>query len=219
MKTRTPLIAMALCVNLIGCAVQQPARSPTGWTDAEIGAAFAAQETRCAQSLLDPRIDPIRKHIPLSNNATPTIEQLASKKKPNAAEKEALLVLDTVVTTCADEKIKIYKDSGAPSIYSDQYQDLSLASKQAKARLWAGQITFGEYLNALTENNRNADERLRAQLDKMRANEIQQAQLAAQQQQANAQTLMLFNQASARYRKPVQTNCVRFGSQTSCTSY
>lgn len=218
MKTIHRLTAIAICASLVGCAVQQPARTSTGWTKADVNAAFAAQENRCEQSLLDPRLDPIRKYIPFGNDATPTIEQLASKKKPNASEKEAVLVLDGISTVCFEERIQILKDSGAPSRYSDVYQDHLLSQRQARARLWSGQSTFGDYVNASTENRQKASERWRAVADSARANELQQAQAIAQQQQANAQTLMLFNQAMSKYR-PVQTNCYKVGGQTSCTSY
>lgn len=182
-------------------------------------AAIASANDRCDQSVKDPRIDPIRAYIPITNPESATIPQLASKKKPNALEKEAILVWDSMLSTCVQDHISVYKAIGAPANYIDNFQTLALAQKQAKARLWSGQISYGEYLTISTENRKKSAERSQKILEGMQADELHRAQLAAQQSQAAAQALMLFNQAAQPYRRPVQTNCVRIGSQTSCSSY
>lgn len=219
MKT-TPLITvLMLCVTLIGCAAQQPARTSTGWTKAEVDVALAAAGDRCNQRLSDSQIDPLRPHINISNIEDSTVQQMGSKQKPTPVEKNAILAWNDAQHYCQMEYAEVYKASGMPPRMIQNHQDLWLLQKQAKAKLWAGQITYGAYINESVTNRREAAERNRAILDGIKATEMQQAQVAAQQRQATAQTLMMFNQAAGLYRQPVQTNCVKIGSQTSCTSY
>lgn len=219
MKT-TPLItALMLCATLIGCATQQPARTSTGWTKAEVDVALSAANDRCHQRLSDSQIDPLRPHINISNIEDSTVQQMGSKLKPTPAEKTAILAWDEAQNYCQTEYTEVYKVTGMPPRVLQNYQDLWLLQKQAKAKLWAGQITYGAYINESVTNRRGAAERNRAFWDGVKATELQQAQVTAQQRQATAQTLMMFNQAAGLYRQPVQTNCVKIGGQTSCTSY
>lgn len=211
-STICTILAIAL---LSGCAHQQDQQS----TRIDADAAIASANDRCDQSVKDPRIDPIRGYIPITNPESATIPQLASKKKPNASEKEAILVWDSILSTCVQDHISVYQAIGAPANYINNFQTLASAQKQAKARLWSGQISYGEYLRISTENRSKSAERSQKILEGMQADELQRAQLAAQQSQAAAQALMLFNQAAQPYRRPVQTNCVRIGGQTNCTTY
>lgn len=216
----TPLITvLMLCVTLIGCAAQQPARTSTGWTKAEVDVALAAAVERCNQRLSDSQIDPLRPHINISNIEDSTVQQMGSKQKPTPVEKDAILAWDDAQNYCQTELTEVYKVTGMPPRLLQNYQDLWLLQKQAKAKLWAGQITYGTYINESVTNRRGAAERNRAFWDGVKATELQQAQVTAQQRQATAQTLMMFNQAAGLYRQPVQTNCVKIGGQTSCTSY
>lgn len=221
MKPSAALTIITICVSLLGCAVQQPARTSTGWTQADIDAATAAANRRCDERVADPKIDPIRQHIPLLGSDNPTLQQIASKKKPTAREKEAILAWDAALAMCQQDHIDIDIAAGTHqnSPYAANYKSLMANQKQAKARLWAGQISYGEYIEVSTANRKKWSDRQQEIQDGVRASEIQRAQAIAQQQQATAQTLMLFNRASSQYRQPVQTNCVRFGGQTSCTSY
>lgn len=220
MKTNIALSTLTLCVSLLGCAVQQPARTSTGWTQADIDAAIAAANRRCDERVADTKIDPIRQYIPLSSPENATLIQIGSKKKPNAREKDAIVAWDAALGICIQELKDIDTAAGiSPNQYNANYDSLYLAQKQAKAQLWAGQITYGQYIETSVANRKRFSERQQEISDRVRATEIQQAQAIAQQQQATAQALMLFNRASSQYRQPVQTNCVRFGGQTSCTSY
>lgn len=221
MKTCTALIAIALCASLIGCAVQGPPRTSTGWTQADINAALAAANRRCDERIADPRIDPIRQYIPLSGPESASLQQIASKKKPNAREKDAILVWDAALAECTQDlrDIDIAAGININSPYHVNSNTLYSAQKQAKAQLWAGQISYGQYIEISVANRKKHSEREQEITDGIRAAEIQRAQAIAQQQQANAQTLMLFNRAASQYRQPVQTNCIKYGNQTNCTSY
>lgn len=219
MKNNSVLSVLILSVGLVGCATQQTPRTSTGWTKAEVDVAVAAARDRCEQRLSDSRIDSIRLHINVSNIEDSTVQQMASKQKPTTVEKGAILAWDEAQNYCQTEFTEVYKVTGMPPKMIQNYLDLLLLQKQAKAKLWAGQITYGAYINESITNRREAAAKNRAVLDGIQATELQQAQVAAQQQQANAQTLMLFNRASSQYRQPIQTNCVRIGNQTSCSSY
>lgn len=220
MKTKSALIAITLCVSILGCAVQQTSRTSTGWTQADIDSAIAEANQRCDARVADPKIDPIRQHLPLLRTESATLQQMGSKKKPTSREKDAIVAWDAALELCMQELKNVDLAAG---IRQDQYEanadSLFLAQKQAKAKLWAGQISYGEYIEAATANRRKWADRQQEIRDGIRSAQIQQAQANAQQQQATAQALMLFNQTASRYRQPVQTNCVKIGGQTSCTSY
>ena len=221
MKTRIVLTALTFCISLLGCAIQQTPRTSTGWTQADIDAATAEANRRCDARVADPKIDPIRQHIPVMDPDNATLLQIASKKKPTAREKDAILAWDAALTLCQQDHIDVDIAAGTyqNSPYAANYKSLMLANKQAKARLWAGQISYGEYIEITAANRKKWSDRQQQIQDGVRASEIQRAQAIAQQQQATAQTLMLFNRASSQYRQPVQTNCVKIGGQTSCSSY
>lgn len=220
MKPTALLTTIMVSLSLLGCATsQQVQRTPTGWTHEEVNAALFAADNLCTERLSDPALNPIRAHIPIENGDDATIKQLASKKKPNSAEKEAILVWDGVTTACVQNIVNVNRQAGALPSYVANLEALGQAQKQAKARLWAGQISYGEYLAVSSTNRKEFGKRAQEILDGAAAAEMQRAQAAAQQAQANAQALMLFNQASRQYRRPVQTNCVRIGGQLSCTSY
>ncbi len=217
----------ALTVTVLtGCAHHQANTYSQIWSQNELDAQLEVTNKQCAETLRsDKRLDPIRSYLPLGTGEKPTIQQLASKKKPTPKEKESILLLDLIVTQCIDDRIAILSNpqSGISKQIVNINKSWAQSLTKAKANLWAGKTTYGEYLVSYQEINASVIKEAEA----THANEqtqyqnakYQQAQLAIQQQQATAQTLMLFNQAAKTYRGPVQTNCVRIGGQTSCTSY
>ena len=221
MKTKIALTALTICASLLGCAVQQTPRTSTGWTQADIDAAIAEANRRCAVRAADPKIDPIRQYIPIQNPDSATLQQIASKRKPNAREKDAIVALDAAVSDCRQELLDIDTAAGisVDPRHAANFKQLSLDLKQAKAQLWSGQVSYGQYIEISAASRKKWSDRQQEISDGIRASEVQQAQAAALQQQAAAQALMLFNRASYQYRQPVQTNCVKIGGQTSCTSY
>lgn len=219
MKPVALITSLMVSMSLLGCVTSQQAqRTPTGWTNEEVNQAMQAADKKCIDRVADPSIDPIRKHIPVNGEAA-TIQQLASKKKPSSAEKQAILAWESATAACIQDVLNVNRQAGALPSYIANMEALGQAQKQAKARLWAGQISYGDYLAISSTNLMEFKKRAQEISDGAAAAAAQRAQLAAQQQQATAQTLLLFNQASRVYRPPVQTNCVRIGGQTSCTSY
>lgn len=194
----------------------------------------------------DTRLDPLRPHVPLGSKDMP-VDMLASTKKPTSNEKKAILTWDEIVTECGNDRVAILKKYNANSevvANTEAYYD---QQKSLKAKLWSGKITYGQYLNAVKENQRLTkanqsviNEKIQqrqqqAQMQQAQINSVNAQAAAAvmsaqaQQQSANAQTMMMFNQAQQQQRKqfnapgtatnPVQTNCTKMGNSVNCQTY
>ena len=126
-------LGAAAILLLSGCAGQQ-------------GVRHAEEISKyCAQRYADPRIDPVRSKmlIPISVTEPQAIEILANRERPNAVEREALLVLAEARLAC--NKFS-YERLGPPPAYRAASQDRVTASF---ADLYAGDITYGEFAKTL----------------------------------------------------------------------
>ena len=213
-------IALSVVVGLSGCGVMQHSQYQQQ-RQANIDQANAqldAINQRCAATLKsDPRLDPIRPHI--NFDGASSVQQLASTKKPTAKEKQAILVWDEIGSGCFADREAVYRKAGAPAYLAQNTMEHAAAAKQAKANLWAGNYTYGMYLKVSEENYQKASKAAiageQAEQHRQQQAQIQQAQInavnaqaaaavmsaQAQQQSANAQTMMMFNQAQQQQRE------------------
>lgn len=241
---RKILLVLAVISSLSGCGVMQQREQQARIDRAK--AELRENNERCSSLFkTDVRLDPLRPYISFDGQAT--IEQLASTKKPSAKEKQALLVYDELASQCFSERESILVKSDAPYYMIKSTRDYATAAKQAKADLWSGKITYGQYLKVAKQNWQNSEnERIsgaQAERQQQQQAQMQQAQInaanaqaaaavmsaQAQQQSANAQTMMMFNQAQQQQRQqfnapgtatnPVQTNCNRIGNSVNCQTY
>lgn len=245
-------IVLSVVFGLSGCGVmhqyqqqqmQQQQQAKMDQQNAELD----ALGQRCKNQFeTDTRLDPIRERVSFRSEDI-TVEQLASTKKPTAKEKTAILAWDQISSDCTLERIAIMGRYGANPAYIQNLRNLLDSQKQLKASLWAGKISYGQYLTAAKENASNYRKEniaIASNLNQQaRQAQMQQAQInavnaqaaaavmsaQAQQQSANAQTMMMFNQAQQQQRKqlnapgtatnPVQTNCNRTGNSVNCQTY
>lgn len=208
------LIILSVVFGLSGCGAmqqyqyqqQQQAKIDTA------KAKIAELNSRCTGSFKsDPRLDPLRPYMTFDGKES--IQQMSSTKKPNAKEKQAILVFDELASECIAERVAILQAADAPYFMIQGTREYGLAAKQSKADLWAGKLTYGQYLKQAHQNYQNAENARvaaaqeydqRQQQAQMRQAQINAANAQAtaavmsaqaQQQSANAQTMMMFNQA------------------------
>lgn len=231
------LAFLAICsIAISGCASIQQQQNQAKIDQAK--AELKLLNERCAGTFqTDPRLDPLRPYI--SFNGNNTIEQLASNKKATAKEKQAILVYDQISSECFAERLALLQGAGAPYFMIQTTRDYASAAKQAKAELWAGKYTYGQYNQVAEQNFKNSENAriagAQAEDQRQQQAQIRQAQInsanaqanaailsaQAQQQIANNDTMRAFTQAQQRNLpvQPVQTNCYKMGNQVNCTTY
>lgn len=137
-----------------------------------------------------------------------TLVQLSDSSFPDALDKEAILALDRILTPMASEAMQLFNTKGAPGNNTIVQQYLG-ASKDNLLSLYQGAITFGEF-------NRTAKKLYEIQMELV--GKLQ----AASDQQANAawanSLKSMGDSYQARQRATVNTNCITYGSNVSCTS-
>lgn len=232
------IVALAFAIGLSGCGLMQQYQEQQNV--AKFEAENAELTARCKTMYeTDPRLDSLRSYVNFSGK-TDSIEQLSSTKKPTAKEKQAILVWDEISSQCISDRIGLYAKYNAPAGFAQNTREFGMQQKQLRADLWAGKISYGDFLKATQRNIdtlQRAQNNLRQQLsNEQYQRQMQQAQLQAQQDQAAAQrqaaaaqTMMLFNQAQQQQRQqfnapgtatnPVQTNCNRIGNSVNCQTY
>lgn len=249
---RKTVLVLAVISSLSGCGVMQQyqmqqAQQQHEQKMAQYNAELEALGQACKnQFLTDPRLDPLRSHINFGKEDD-SLEQLASTKKPTTKEKAAILAWDEISSSCANDRVKLFEKYNAPLGFAQNFRKFRDAQQQLRANLWAGKISYGQYLKAAKENyatlNKDNQELEASLQQQARQAQMQQAQInavnaqaaaavmsaQAQQQSANAQTMMMFNQAQQQQRQkfnapgtaanPVQTNCNRIGNSVNCQTY
>jgi hypothetical protein len=246
------VIALSVVLGLSGCGLMQQYQQQQMQQQQQIKMdQYKAELDALAQSCnsqfaTDPGLDPLRVHINFGSS-TDSLEQIASTKKPTAKEKPAILIWDEIASKCTEEREKLLIKYNAPAGFVQNLRKFGDEQKQLRANLWAGKISYGQYLKSAKANYSNLDKEnqaLEVSLQQQaRQAQMQQAQInavnaqaaaavmsaQAQQQSANAQTMMMFNQAQQQQRKqfnapgtatnPVQTNCNRIGNSVNCQTY
>lgn len=246
------VIALSVVLGLSGCGLMQQyqlhqMQEQQDQKMAQFDAESKLDDQTCKNQLMtNPSLDPLRAHVSFSIDDA-TVEQLASTKKPTAKEKTAILLWDQIASGCFDARIKLLEKYGANAAYAQNLRTLKSSQTQLKASLWAGKISYGQYLKTSQENiagYRKENIAIESNLQQQaRQAQMQQAQInavnaqaaaavmsaQAQQQSANAQTMMMFNQAQQQQRQkfnapgsptnPVQTNCTSMGGTVNCQTY
>ncbi len=169
------------------------------------------------QLATDVRLDPIRGYLALGSDKKPSIVQLSSTKRASGREKNAILAWDEIVSECYSQEQQIYRENNAPEMYIQNSVELEAKQKQLRADLWAGKISYGDYLKSSQKNRMDSRSELSSRQDERTAREAQlrnqenqtralQEQANAQNRQAAAQTMMMFNQASQQQMQQQQAN-------------
>ena len=154
----------------------------------------------------------------------PTIQMLADKTTPTEEERQALVSFTSVRQSCIAEGTSYRRANMPPEVWM-QIEGLGEQTTLLFARLYASDITYGDYNRIHMEQTRNAmirlanSDRQRAQAqasdDERRGQAFLQGLQAAQQQQYQQQML---RQQQIQMNRPVTTDCSRFGNSVTCTS-
>lgn len=219
-KVRRLLLLLAL-LPLAGCVTPggglQQAKRPTSSDDPSNG---------CFASIAyDARFVPLRDKIAINLKPDkPTLEMMSDPSKVTPEEKRLLSVWKVARDTCADMGASFRAQYAPPEDRANIAVGMA-ATDALTARLYSGEITYGEF-NRLRANNavtgqargaateqreREANAAAAAQEDARRQAAVNQAFQNLQQQQMQNQLLLNQNRA-------VTTKCQRFGNQVSCTT-
>jgi hypothetical protein len=162
--------------------------------------------------------------------ATPSVEALADKSKATDAEKLAISEHSAARQKCVLLGMSYRRENLPPEVVFAE-EDAEAALTVLMAKLYAGDITFGEYNNARLENRAKLQARLvavdrqiaqdNAQVEAANAARRQAANQALQQTLQNQQMILLQQQQmqTPPARGIVNTDCTRTGNRTNCTSY
>ncbi len=204
-----------LVLMLAGCAAQRPAY------DSSLDAS-----ARCMAELRGtPAAAVISSKATLNGLEQPTVEMLADSSYASESEKAAISTYSRARAMCRDLG-EGYRASVIPPVFKLRQDSVFSGTTALLARLYGGQITWGQFNNERGRAVREAQQDLMQTASRMQAADQEQRQRAAaafsnslaQQQQIQLQQQML-NQQMYQQNRPVQTNCNRFGNQVSCTTY
>jgi hypothetical protein len=221
---RTTLVAMLLAaaVSSAGCVTPGKQAYKPSAADDPSNACFASL-------MVDKRFDVLRPKIAI--NVKPSelpLEMMADKSTPTAEEKQALGVWKIARDTCMAHG-ESFRQSYAPPAYRATLTSNVTRVHDLTAKLYAAEITYGEFNRARAGNAATAQEQLAnvAQQEReqnareedrrrvaagMALQNIQNQQLILQQQQHQQQLIL-------QQSRPTNTNCSRIGNQVNCTTY
>lgn len=194
-------------------------------------------ESECANYGVDPRTEALSGKVPLTlaeANAPPALAQLTDNNKASAKEKAALIALEEVRGPCI-QRMFAWAGRYLPPAAVSLFEQAQTNGKLLRARLYAGEITYGEWHRATYE----AQTRFKTALADLDASLQQQAlaaqhayaaqqQAAALQQQAAAaqlqNALQYFQLQNQSYYQslpatPITTRCYRVGQSVNCQSW
>lgn len=196
--------------------------SPQQTRMADMRASEERMDAICDASVKNPILDPIRDKMP-SKISKATIAQLSDASMPNDQEKAVLLAMDDVIAECRSAQIKNIEMFGAPGT-SAALLNLFQREKMARAALWQGKITFGQYNTARSESSAEFVQSANAAVQSARQAQAQDdaarraaaLQYLSSRPQPSIQPIVPYVMPTSR---PIQTNCIRNGATTNCTSY
>ena len=103
--------------------------------------AAADADALCRAGYADSKIDPLRSKLPFTG--APTFQQLADTDRADDAQQAALIELDRARIACANAQVKELAD--APPAMLAAFDRAVKLEQVARADLFTGKLTFGEY--------------------------------------------------------------------------
>ncbi|MDQ0571509.1 hypothetical protein QFZ42_003343 [Variovorax paradoxus] len=227
-KSTIAALSLAICAgSLVGCVTpgSQVRRTPSP------GEILANDPTTgCMKRLSE---DPyIITHLAdktgIGKSGQPTLQMLTDKSRATGEEKEALSAYSAARDQCLSLGAN-YRRANMPGNIVFDLESSGQRTTLLLAKLYAGELTYGEYNSARLENmqklrgNLTASDQQNAQAraadeDRRRADagialqNMQNQQMLLQQQQQQQQLMLQQN-------RPRTTNCNRLGNQMNCTTY
>lgn len=225
------LLLIAL-LSLAGCAVPQQRQAPPRYVSSEDPTQQCMDRLRTDVFL----VQTLGPKTGFGSNTPPSLELRADKSTPSQEEKQALSMYAAARQQCKMVG-ESYRRSTVPPVIAAAMDAGWNGIDNLLAKLYAGDITFGQYNQMRVENGAQANDKIRsaaavldqaqAQADAQNAANRQMAagmlmqslqqQQALQQQQQQLQQQQLYQMQ--QNNRTINTNCQRFGNQVNCTSY
>ncbi len=214
MNFRATLSLVAVAGSLVGCVTPgggvQKASRPTAADDPSMGC--------FAEIAYDKRFVPLREKIAINLRAEkPTLEMMSDPSTPTPEEKALLGVWKIARDTCMDRGAS-FRAQYAPPEYRSNLSMGAAAVDVLTARLYSGEITYGQFNRDRAANAVQGQARGAAIEQREReANAVAAAQEEDRRRQAvgnalqNMQTQQLIQQQQRAYQMPIQR-------QTTCNS-
>lgn len=211
------LLLLIALVPLAGCVTPGPQQVKRGPNDDPSRACFDALA-------YDKRFVPLRDRIAINLPASqPTIQMLADKSSPTPDEKLALGEWAAARDGCLAQGAA-FRAAYAPPTYTTWMSSNVTTVKLLVARLYAGEISYGEFNRQRAE----ASESSKAYAAGMAQRDREQAAAAEERRRQDAgaalqnfQNQLLIQQQIRNQQiqnAPLQTTCQRFGNRVDCTT-
>lgn len=213
------LTAAAIAIALTGCANMRP--GPPAATPAQLMAADPT--TSCMKRLgEDPYIiTNLAAKTGIGRTGSPTLEMFADKSYANEEERKALSAYSAARQQCIDLGAS-YRRQNLPAQVTLTMEQGGQNVTFLLAKLYAGEITFGDYNTRRVQNGSEARTRL-SEYDQQRQRQQQaeadQRRIESNNALQNFNNQMLQQQQINNANRPRTTNCQRMGSQVNCTTY
>ena len=207
MKTKFLIGFAVVTMTLAGCETMQ--QQPRRLTSAD------DPSNSCFRGMdIDPRFKPlVAKLGTISRADQASIEMMASTDKPTPEEKTALSIWGASRQECTAMG-RSFRSVNAPNGWASAYESQQSAVLQAIARLYSGDITYGQFI---IERQRIATIAA-GQFADISGRDSQARAQHAQQEAARADAALQMMLIQQQQNRPITTNCNRFGNNVNCTT-
>lgn len=194
-------LGVLLLAALAGCASNRMEAFKQGLQE---------QDGACRKIYADSSVDPIRAKVPsLSDVRIAPLEMLTDQSRATDGQRQAILAFDRLALKCAQGYATVFAEHLGQGYVAVHWRAVS-RMQAARAELYKGAITFGEYVsfgNTVADDSRAAF----ADLDR------QQAAMNLQRQSAAAQSLGAAAAAMSLMPRPLNCTSVRTGAVTTAS--
>lgn len=211
------LVSVLAIALLSGCATPQQRAA-----EAQQAVKNVIEEMKLATDS-DRALDPIRNKIPLNDPRDASLSMLALTAFPTEPEKQAIDAWQTLIRTQRPRAMAViqhYYPWAVPIFNMGHSASLSLA-----ADLYAGKLSYGDFNKKHLALENRLEQALQQREGEVRQQQMQAAQVAAQQSLAmsaalaNYQTYLSNQQLINQRMQPTRIapfTCTRFGNTTNC---
>lgn len=134
------LASSVVVLVLAGCAVTNEESTGRAEFDAHVAA--------CQAGVNDPRLDPLRTKIQIGPGQ-PSLAMLSDSSMASDVHKPAIVALDAFALSCSKGFTDLFSKYGSHEYAAIEHK-YAMQAQMARAALYSGAITFGEY-NALRQ--------------------------------------------------------------------
>lgn len=181
-------------------------------------------ETACERAYSDPRLDPIRPKLNLDGQSLNRFASLTNNQNPTSKEKEAIGVWASVTQDCFQLVVKRLQDIPNGQLLIDARLDAFNTLQSIQAKLFRGDLTFGEAAAAQNQLITKLKDGSIARLEEMERGRLADESVKGKSETESTQNSWVRalpppRAATVIPAQPVFTSCTRVGNQVFCNSY